>query len=306
MIDPKATITYAQYNEDLILSALLDGVEKGFYVDVGANYPTIDSVTKLFYDKGWTGINIEPIENLYKQLSQERPKDINLQCGAGEKPGKMAFREYKTAPGHSTFDPEQKKQHSESMKYTDYEVPIKTLKQILQENSVEHIHFLKIDVEGFEYEVVAGNDWTKYRPEAVCVEANHVTHDWRTILGKNNYWFFIADGLNEYYIAKESWHRTEGFAERIVQIDYHALKQHQWQSWSKDSKDLVELSRVATDEIKRAERLQKEIREMEIQIETVGTLSLKNRTFPSRLKRSVYGLTIDWVRFKKAGPKQGR
>jgi hypothetical protein len=36
---------------------------------------------------------------------------------------------------------------------------------------------LKVDVEGLEYEVLIGNDWSKYRPEVICVEANHIDTD---------------------------------------------------------------------------------------------------------------------------------
>ena len=72
MIDPKRIITYSQYNEDIILTALLSDIKKGFYVDVGANYPETDSVTKKFYLSGWSGINIEPIETLHKQLVRKR------------------------------------------------------------------------------------------------------------------------------------------------------------------------------------------------------------------------------------------
>lgn len=299
MIDPKAITTYAQYNEDIILYALLHDVKKGFYVDVGANYPTIDSVTKLFYDKGWTGINIEPIKSLYKQFLEIRPNDINLQCGAGDKPGKVTLREYTEVSGHSTFDPAQKKQHDASLKYTDYDVDIKTLESILDDTKPKHVHFIKIDVEGFEFEVVAGNNWTKYRPEVVCIEANHVSQDWRKILKDNKYRLFIGDGLNEYYVANESWHRTNGFEERIISVDYHALKQHQWQSWSQDSHDLLHLTELTEQK----ETLIRNLQQRVVQLEASEGLSLKDRPLRSRLKRAGYGLTVDWLRFKRTNKR---
>lgn len=302
MIDPKALTTYAQYNEDLILLALLHDVKTGFYVDVGANYPIIDSVTKIFYDKGWTGINIEPIESLYQQFLKTRPKDINLRCGAGKEAGKATLREYTDISGHSTFNLQQKKQHDKSLKYTDYEVSIRTLKDIFEEYKTKHIHFLKIDVEGFEYEVVAGNDWSQYRPEIICIEANHESGNWRQIIDKNSYRFFIADGLNEYYVADEAWQRTDGFAERIIEMDYHALKQHQWQSWSQDSKAVEELSQIVTVHDESIKIAHRHIQELE----SLAGLSLKNRPYLSRLKRSAYGLTLDWVKFKRRASKQDR
>lgn len=300
MIDPKAVTTYAQYNEDLILLALLHDVKKGFYIDVGANYPTTDSVTKLFYDKGWTGINIEPIKSLHEELQRERPKDVNIQSGIGAKSGSATFREYPSASGHSTFDTKQKAAHDKSLKFKEYEVPIKTLEDVFKQNNVQHVHFLKIDVEGFEHEVVAGNDWKKYRPEVLCIEANHVSQDWEKILNDNKYRLFISDGLNKYYLEEGVWNRTDGFVERVIKLDYHALKQHQYQSWSQDSKDQQKLHKMVADQQDAIGSLNNNVHRLEAQ----SSLSLHGRSYPSRLKRTMYGLTIDWLKFKKNNSKQ--
>lgn len=296
MIDPKAIPTYAQYNEDIILLALFDGVDKGFYVDVGANSPVTDSATKIFYDKGWSGINIEPIQKFYDQLQKDRPEDVNLCLGAGEKTGTATLREFVKLPGHSTFSDAEKKQHSSSSAYTDYQVPIKPLKDIFAEQKVERINFLKVDVEGFEHEVMAGNDWSKYRPEVVCIEANHEAKSWRAILTNNNYKLFIADGLNEYHIAKEAWDRTKDFAEKVIKLDYHTLKQHQYQSWSEDSQKLKRLSELA-------QKQQDQLDGLHAELKRVGQLSLVDQPLRIRLKRVIKGLTSDWWRYKKRAKK---
>ncbi len=299
MIDPKAITTYAQYNEDLILAALLSDVKQGFYVDIGANYPVIDSVTEYFYQKGWHGINIEPLKKLHKQLAEARPKDINLNIGIGETKSEATFREYVDVPGQSTFDPEQKKQHAKSLKYIDYTVRILPLSDVLAKYNPKHIHFMKIDVEGFEYEVVAGNNWEKFRPDVVCIEANHVSKDWRPILVGHNYKLFIADGLNEYYVAQKHWNRTEGFVEKIVELDYHALKQHQQQSWHTDSEELVRTAKVAEEQQKQIQTHKENV----ANLQKMAALTLKNRPWFSRFKRAIYGLTVDWVRYKKSSKK---
>jgi len=294
MIDPKAVTTFAQYNEDIILAALLHDVKNGFYIDVGANYPAIDSVTKYFYDRGWSGINIEPVKRLHTDLQKERPKDVNLQCGLGDKKGSVVFREYLDKVGHSTFEVSQKKAHSD--KFSDYEVPVTTLKQIFNEYKPSKVHFLKVDVEGYEYEVVAGNDWAKYRPEVICIEANHVAQDWSSILLNNKYKLFIKDGLNEYYVANESWHRTKAFPERAILLDYHALKQHQAQSWEDDSKELTRLHKIVAETTSAPEIKTAHIKQVE-------ALSLANRSYLGRLKRAIIGLSIDWLRYKKNAKK---
>jgi hypothetical protein len=61
-------ISYAQNFEDVMLWRALKGLKKGFYIDVGAHDPEVDSVTKAFYDRGWCGINIEPAEVPFRRL----------------------------------------------------------------------------------------------------------------------------------------------------------------------------------------------------------------------------------------------
>src|SRR3954464_403823 len=94
-------ISYAQNKEDVILQALLKGAKKGFYVDVGANHPVHESVTKLFYEKGWSGVNIEPANELHLLLSADRPRDINLKVGVSNREDELVFREYKRGDGLS-------------------------------------------------------------------------------------------------------------------------------------------------------------------------------------------------------------
>ncbi len=203
----KATAYYSQNREDLVLASLFEKDEIGFYVDVGANHPTFDSVTKLFYEKGWSGINIEPIKKFHQLLCADRPKDINLNVGIGDKEGSLELREYlsEAGEGMSTFSKELKdsyeaEKHWATVDYEDYEVKIKKLSSILKEQQrARSISFMKIDVEGLEYEVIASNDWQKFRPKFLCIEANHVIRDWRPILKESSYRLFFNDGLNEYY-----------------------------------------------------------------------------------------------------------
>ena len=83
--------SFSQYNEDLLVDVLLNCKKNGFYVDVGANNPSILSNTKRFYDRGWKGINIEPNPELYKEFVLERKRDVNLNIGVGNSSDKLPF-----------------------------------------------------------------------------------------------------------------------------------------------------------------------------------------------------------------------
>jgi len=203
-------VSYAQNREDVILNAFFPDIEHGYYVDIGASDPTKDSVTKFFYDRDWHGINVEPNPSIYKKLLKERPLDININAGVSNVSGKnLDFRIYKNGDGLSTFSDELKKEYKKTNSkitdsYKDIEVKTTSLSDLFSSNDVSHIHFMKVDAEGFEYEVLSANDWKKYRPEVICVEANHVTKDWRSILLSEKYTQVFFDGLNEYYVANES------------------------------------------------------------------------------------------------------
>ncbi len=86
-------ISYAQNYEDVMLWRALKDVKNGFYIDIGAQEPELLSVTKLFYDAGWRGINIDPIAEWHEKLSQARPRDINLQLAVGAETGEISFYE---------------------------------------------------------------------------------------------------------------------------------------------------------------------------------------------------------------------
>lgn len=206
-------VSYAQNREDVLLAAFFKDVKRGFYVDVGANHPVDDSVTKYFYDNGWKGINIEPNKKLFNALERERPRDININIGVSDKPGALVMREYSgNNTGLSTFSQEAQATNKSAADFQDVKKETATLKQIFFEHGVGKVHFLKVDVEGFEYEVLKGNDWSKFRPEVLCIEANHIIKDWRELLSRVKYTKVFFDGLNEYYLAEEASNRLENFS----------------------------------------------------------------------------------------------
>ncbi len=196
-------ISYAQNREDIVLDAFFDDVHKGFYVDIGASDPEKFSVTKLFYDKGWSGINIEPNKKHAKKLEHDRERDITLNVAVSDKPGTATFRQY-AADGLSTLSGATKKRlegQEVAAEFKDVEVDVLTLADIFNTHAdTKVIDFMKVDVEGFEYEVLASNDWSKYRPRVLCIEADKIERDWPKLLTKNSYEKVFNDGLNDYYI----------------------------------------------------------------------------------------------------------
>src|SRR3546814_2108045 len=102
------------------------------------------SVTKLFYDRGWNGINIEPDPVYFAKLTEERPRDHNLSCAAGELDGTTVFYDVDNR-GRSTSDAIVGQQYVTREVAKEREVKKLTLDTIIATPAPGEIHYLKIE-----------------------------------------------------------------------------------------------------------------------------------------------------------------
>jgi FkbM family methyltransferase len=212
-------ISYAQNFEDVMLWRALRHVEAGAYVDVGAQHPLIDSVSKAFYERGWRGTHIEPVPEFADLLRRDRPDETVLQVALGAAEGTLTLNVI-AETGLSTAVPEHAQRHHDEggMQVSRIEVPVLTLKSALHALEGQQIHWLKIDVEGFEEQVLRGWDSAVLRPWVMVVEATVPGSPavdcagWDPILVAANYRFVYFDGLNRFYIASEHPELAAAFA----------------------------------------------------------------------------------------------
>ena len=211
--------SYAQNYEDVILWRALSHIENGTYVDIGAAYPIDDSVTMLFYENGWSGVNVEPDARLFKLLDSERTRDTNLSVAIGRESGQQELF-IVSNQGLSTLDLDVAREHEAAgFAFQVQSVEIKTLCSLLEETVGDGpIHFLKVDVEGAESDVLASNDWSRFRPWIIVVETAGQQRTGESssavptsapvvsledYLSLVDYEHIYFDGLNSFFVANE-------------------------------------------------------------------------------------------------------
>lgn len=211
-------ISYAQNFEDIMLWRALSHIEAGCYVDVGAQSPDVDSVSRLFHEHGWRGVHVEPTPRYAGELRSRRPDEIVLQMAVGESAGILAFFEIE-GTGLSTGDADIAAEHrAAGFTVNDLRVPLVTLDTVLEQVGDRTVHWLKIDVEGAEKQVVDGWTDAAARPWVLVIEstrpltAEQSHHDWEPGVLAKGYQFVYFDGLNRFYVSDEHPELVPAFA----------------------------------------------------------------------------------------------
>ncbi|MFC3690392.1 FkbM family methyltransferase [Aquipuribacter hungaricus] len=204
-------VSYSQNGEDVVLWRALSGVAGGRYVEVGGNDPTVDSVSRAFYERGWSGVVLEPVAEFAARFREERPRDTVLEAAAGSGSGETTLHVI-AGTGLSSTDPEvAASQRARGWQTVETVVQQVRLDDVLAEHvgEGEDVHFLLVDVEGAEREVLGSLDLHRWRPWVLVVEAtapstDSPTHEaWEHLVLSAGYRLVLFDGLSRFYVADE-------------------------------------------------------------------------------------------------------
>lgn len=200
-------VSYAQNFEDVMLWRALKQFPPGLYIDVGAQDPIVDSVSKSFYDAGWRGVHVEPSAAYAAALRKAFVEDKVIEAVVSNVSGKISFYEI-AGGGLSTARADVAAFHKEAVGHVAVERAVEavTLAQIFDELNSTPIHWLKIDVEGYEREVLEGWGRSGKRPWIVVIESTYPTTEldtsgqWEEIILSKQYELIYTDGLNRFYL----------------------------------------------------------------------------------------------------------
>lgn len=184
----------------------------GYYVDIGAHDPEVDSVSLAFYQRGWQGVHVDAALACASRLRVARPDETVIHAALGEHEGVLEFFSFQDKGvelGISCGDAEIAQRHEQAgHRATRTIVPCLTLDGLLHGLGERDIHWLKIDVEGMERKVLQGWRTSLLRPWVVVIEstlpASPVqSHSaWEPLILEKGYECVYFDGLNRFYLSK--------------------------------------------------------------------------------------------------------
>jgi FkbM family methyltransferase len=175
---------YSQCEQDKYLDMnVFKGFKNGVFMDIGA-HDGVDLSNTLYFEKehGWTGVHVEPNEVIFKRLVQNRPNCININCAVSNKEG---ISDFYLNTGYTemisglkdNFDPRHlarlERENKEKGSSTEVvKVQTKRVDTICDENNIKYIHYLSIDVEGAEFDVIKSIDFDKVYIDLIGFENN--------------------------------------------------------------------------------------------------------------------------------------
>ena len=163
---------------------IFKGYKNGFFMDIGA-HDGISINNTLYFEKynGWTGVNVEPIKSVYDNLVINRPGNININCTVCNNDGTADFI-YNTGYTEmisglkNDFDPRHLTRLERELQQMGgttqvIKVDTKKIETICKDNSISHINYLSIDVEGAEFDVIKSINFDSVFIDGIGFENNY-------------------------------------------------------------------------------------------------------------------------------------
>ncbi len=203
---------YSQHGQDHYIDDLLRHKQDGFFVDIGALDGIAISNTYFFEKyRGWTGICIEPKQDSFEKLVQNRTCKCIRGC-LSNRPGPEI--DFLDIVGYceclsgipDTYDPRHQARIDAEVECYGNEGKPSTLHYIKVPNCrfndvVEQteIDFVSLDTEGSELEILQSIDFQKYNIRCFTIENNYSTADIPTFMSSKGYRMVARLGCDEVY-----------------------------------------------------------------------------------------------------------
>jgi FkbM family methyltransferase len=198
-----------QLLQDKFIDNVLKQKRKGTYLDIGAhNGKDFSNTIFLEYERDWSGILIEPMEEEFERLKSCRgAHNLFFNTAVSDYTGETIFR--KIVGGNPRLNmicglvENLHPKHEQRIKdeaqsgcgeIVDIKVPVRTLQSILDECGMYSFDFCSLDVEGSELPILKSIHWERTDISIFIIENNYGVEEQITpYLEQQNYirWGFL-------------------------------------------------------------------------------------------------------------------
>lgn len=205
--------SYAQIGQDLIAFDFFRfyPTTDRIFLDVGAFDGIGFSNSRLLFEKGWSGVCIEPVLKNYAKLESlyKNTNVITIQAAASDYKGELVLN-VATIPWAEDWGSDVSSPSDDAVqRWSDYiwekeVVTATTINTILEDNNVKRVDFVSIDVEGFEIMVLRGFDLQKYTPSLLVIEYSTLRErqELITYMNSHGYISWIDNWQDIFFIRK--------------------------------------------------------------------------------------------------------
>ncbi len=207
-----AKTCFAHWGEDMVLSHVFNDIPNGRYLDIGCFHPEAASNTQLLHRKGWSGVNVDPNKFMIDEFKLQRPNDVNLNVAVGKEHGTLEYYFFNDWASSNTCSPEFAAAISKGQNIpvdSQRLVEIVPLLEIMETYfRTAPPDFMNVDVEDLDADVIASNDWKRFRPKVIAVE--EISFSSRdpgkstifNVLDENGYLFFSRTIFTNFFIER--------------------------------------------------------------------------------------------------------
>ena len=177
----------SQLGQDVLVDQHLQGKRNGVFVDVGAyDGVTFSNTLMLERDRGWTGICIEPLPDVFAVLQRSRRCTCVNACVGNRDETGVDFLAVQSAVVHtrmlsgvmSEYDPRHRARVDHEVRQSGgsthlIRVPMRHLHGLLHDYGIGHVDYLSIDTEGSEELILRSTILAAIGNPCVTVENNY-------------------------------------------------------------------------------------------------------------------------------------
>ncbi len=201
-----------------------DALRKDKYIvfDVGAN---VGDYSRLIAENIINAhiFSFEPHPKTFEIL-KINTKDLQniyiFNCALSSKKGKLELYDYKSndSSPHSSFNKDIFKSIHKAKDINTYKVDVCTIDNFCSENNIEIIDFLKIDVEGYELDVLKGAKMMLDNCKIRCIQFEFTQINVYTKVFFKDFWDILSEKYRIYRLIPKSMYEIKKYDPTLCEI----------------------------------------------------------------------------------------